>query len=199
MKSQLIILLLCGILVGLLTSLQLRTKNVITEVTSPSKTAALSLEVQQLITNDKKLRDELSSLQSQQSDLANQSSSRTSKDETLQESIDHLKIISGVTNVKGNGVIITFDNPLADTQLIDLVNAIRNIGVDAIAINGNRIVAATGLRSSDYSSPVNISVIGDPEIMNNALIRKGGIIEQIGENPRIEQKNDIIINKIKDE
>ena len=67
----------------------------------------------------------------------------------------------------------------SQTQIVDLVNALRNIGTYLISINNQRITANFFIPNNYFSSPYEIKALGNKTVLESALTRKGGIIEQI--------------------
>jgi len=82
--------------------------------------------------------------------------------------------------VTGPGIEINFDDKVSSTQMVDLINAIKNIGCEVIAINDQRVVLNTSISEGFFNSPTNVKAIGDKELLFQALERTGGILEQIG-------------------
>ena len=72
------------------------------------------------------------------------------------------------------------DKKITSTQLIDLINNLKNIGCEAIAINGQRLTGTSSITSGIFTPPMTINVVGDKDLLYNSLVRSGGIIEQIG-------------------
>lgn len=192
-----ILLGLSGVLLGFLVAQQLHLKTAISEVTDPNKTAVIALEVQELIKNDKILRDELVMLEKQEKDFQNTSTNQAAKEVSIKDEIAQLQIITGQTVVHGPGVEVKFTRHLELTQLADLVNALRNIGAEAIAINNQRITAVTAISANQFSAPYSVQAIGKTDILSSALSRRGGILEQIGDTGMIDEKADLVISTIK--
>lgn len=110
----------------------------------------------------------------------------------------------GLTEVKGEGIIITVDdNREINTSevlnvskflvhaedLLNIVNELFNAGADAISINDQRIVNTTAIycdgniirvNGKMIGVPINIKAIGHSERMYYALIRPAGYLEYKG-------------------
>lgn len=118
----------------------------------------------------------------------------------------------GLTNVEGEGIIVT----LSDTEertylakdLLDLINELRDAGAEAISINNQRITNITDvvdistkyirINSEYISSPYVIKAIGDSTYLKSALTIKNGYIdikEKDKYKIKIEEKANIKINK----
>lgn len=161
------------------------------DVTSDTN-QSLAYEVSELFNTNKNLKSEVDKLSS---DLENlQKTYKDSKDasETLDAKIKKYEIILGEKEVKGNGVEIIFDKKIASVQIIDLMNALRNIGAEAISINNKRLLPTSSIAEGVFSPTVSIQAIGDKEILYSSLTRSGGIIDQIGYG-QVTAVDDIII------
>ena len=133
----------------------------------------------------------------------------TSNDEIslkLQNELRTLNALIGTIDVSGEGVVITladnssvtnqtigiFDNIsnylIHDTDLIMLVNELKNAGAEAISINDERIVNTTAItcdgtvvlvNGNKLSSPFTIKAIGSQALILGAIQRTGGLLEEL--------------------
>lgn len=110
-------------------------------------------------------------------------------DPTVRAGLDQLSPLTGAVPVTGPGVVITVDDAsnrsgaeglVYDTDLVRLVNGLRQAGAEAISINGRRITTLTPIRTAgsaitiDYvsqSPPYVIEVIGDPTTVQARFAR----------------------------
>lgn len=128
-------------------------------------------------------------------------------------------ILMGLTNVKGEGIIISLsDNTnvtlenisvlddinrylVHDEDLKNIVNELKNAGAEAISINDQRVVSNTSItcegnvinvNGEKASSPFTIKAIGNSLRLYGALTRPGGYIERLKRDtiPTIVQKSD---------
>ncbi len=108
-----------------------------------------------------------------------------------QKRLKELNTYLGLTDVTGSGVIITVqDNTSSklvtsgdlvhDGDLRAIVNEIKNIGADAISINGQRIVPSTVINCAGAIVQINGEAIGAPFVIEvigsdylNNLLRPG--------------------------
>ena len=117
-------------------------------------------------------------------------------------------VLLGLTDVSGSGIVITLkDNntvnrsslsPLDNIELylvhagdlVEVVNALRNAGAEAISINGQRITNFTSIycagnvvvvNGEKISSPVEIKTIGSPELLYGSITIPGGYLELMKE------------------
>lgn len=139
---------------------------------------------------------------------------------TMSEELDKAELLAGLTDVKGEGLLITVEDSTTeysdltaeaglvhDTDLTSIVTELKAAGVEAISINGQRIIATTAIRcvgptiqinSTKVASPFYIKSIGDSDYLESALNIKGGIVDSLrgyGLNIKIERQNNIHIDK----
>lgn len=186
-KKYLIIGITC-LLLGYILVRQFYLQQEVIQVSQPDTGNSLALEVAELIKTDSKLRKEIDKLSEQLDKLSKSTADSKVVNETLKENQETYQIVLGLTKVKGDGVVITFEEKIDSTQLVDLVNAIKNIGAEAISINNNRFGPYTSIKSGTFYPPTVIQVIGNQELLQESLIRPGGIIEQIGVG-KVEKRN----------
>ena len=135
--------------------------------------------------------------------------------EILDQELEQAKTLLGLTDVTGQGVVVT----LTDTQealytytaddLLQLINELKYAGAEAISINDNRIINLTDIamisdslivmngEKNRISSPYVIKAIGDPKYLISTLsIKNSGYIDQMEANGmkiEVEEKNNIEI------
>lgn len=186
--DKFIALILVGLVVGWLGAKQFFILPQVKKITQGEEAQVLAVETGELYRANQQLRAEIVQLEAQKSKLA--TTSPTESEEALQSAIGQLSIIAGQKAVTGPGVMINFNQPLQTTDLVDLVNALRNIGAEAIALNDHRVTGTTGLRDE---AKVSIVVIGDQELLAEALSRKGGVLEQMNVIYSLEKKPSVEI------
>ena len=139
-------------------------------------------------------------LEEQRKKVVESDSSLAKREERVKENNKLL----GNTDVTGNGVVIVLaDNngisnelPLLSTDvseyvlhyidLIQVVNALKNAGAEAISINGQRIVSTTAIvcignvisiNGEKVANPFEIRAIGDQEKLYGGVTMLGGYVE----------------------
>ncbi len=113
---------------------------------------------------------------------------------------ERYKMIAGMTDVKGPGIVMTINDPaVADEYqedisvitynyelLLSVVNKLKEAGAEAISINENRIVQTTeislagshiNINGTSTAPPYEIKAIGNPDTMHNALTIRGGTVD----------------------
>lgn len=204
---------LCLILTFAIT-VQLRVSSLSESESSQTKiTDKLKDEIFRLNDENVKLAEKFQNTTSELDDARNQAAQNDSSSKDTSELIKKYTIVSGKTDVTGQGIIIKYkpsDNEAkADIvkDLRDIVNEIKNAGAEAIEINNQRIVGTTAIEMVKNKIEINdtevsenfiIKAIGDSNLMYSGLIRPGGTIENIRESGvsiEINSENTIKINK----
>lgn len=153
-----------------------------------------------------------------------ESSSKGQTQKNLEEELANLKIMLGVTDVEGPGIIITLKDPenieekendeesteqrVSASELMIIVNNLKDAGAEAISVNNQRIVNKTDfaqitdtyikINSKRVSEPFEIKAIGDAEYLKGALIGTGlvnDITKKWGQSIEFAEKKKININK----
>lgn len=114
--------------------------------------------------------------------------------ESLNAEINKLNIVSGVSPVKGPGLIINIrqDMPILYIDIIDIVNELWAAGAEAIAINDQRITGDSSIFYAEGSNnmfitvnnhridfPIIITALGDSNNLEKGLTLPGGIIDRL--------------------
>lgn len=137
-------------------------------------------------------------------DLQQEIEKATENNSELEESRNQIndgnKMI-GLTDVNGSGVIITVadsdidansvlnsnDLLVHDSDILKIVNELKNAGAEAISINGQRVIITTpiicggniiNINGERIGSPFEIKAIGSPESLAN-LSRPGGWLSSL--------------------
>lgn len=170
------------------------------------------------------LYEELQEAQGTLEETRNEASKNTEGSEEKEEALKKNNILIGLTDVTGEGVTITLkDNTsissgslsitddvsnylVHNSDLISVVNELKNAGAEAISINDQRIVINTAINCAGnvitvndqkISSPFVIKAIGNSSYMYSALTRPGGIIESFNSYliTSVKESNNITIKK----
>ena len=146
----------------------------------------LSSQRERLGSEELRLRDTLSDLQSgaDQAEAARQAAN---------ERAETLRVLAGVTPVAGPGVTLTISDDqgqLDAAALLDAVQELRDAGAEAIAIDGQRVVVQTAIVDSPdgitvggevVEAPYVIDAIGPTDTLTSGLSFPGGVIESVRE------------------
>lgn len=179
---------------GLLISMQFRVQKLATVDTSKARADELTQSLKasdQALKNSEaervKLTLELDGLRKQLS----ASAPIPPKDTT------ELELLAGTLAVQGPGVIVTLsESPdlapgktrVSDEDIWRVLNELLSAGAEAIAVGGQRVTAVTGVRNVaqrilvggiPVPSPVEILAVGDPKVMEPALLLRGGVVDAL--------------------
>ncbi len=143
----------------------------------------------------------------------------------LMEELDHYKMISGQTDVHGEGVVVFVDDgtrdlfegedPNAvlvhDMDIFTIINELNRSGAEVLSVNGQRITNTTSISCSGYTIRINgqffarpfeIKAIGDSKRMAAALLGPDGygtLLSEYGVIFKITIEEDIEIPKYAEE
>lgn len=194
MSSSKVVLVVWALL-GVLVTTQFKVAKPTRQAASRQVQETLAQEVSQVFANNQKLVKQLAALVEENQKLEQSNLSVKARSETLGKSTTELKTLVGQVPVRGEGVEVAFDKGLTVTQAIDLLNALWNIGAEAIELNGKRILWMTGIDEPLLSKSITIRVIGKRELLREGLERRGGILEQIGGKPRLTVTDELRIGR----
>ena len=141
----------------------------------------------------------------------------------LQDELDNLELLLGLTDVEGKGIEIILKDPvnideaemeeehteqrITSSELMIIVNYLKDAGAEAISINNQRIVNKTDfaqinnsyikINSKMVAAPFTIKAIGDPEYLKAAIIGTGYIknIKSWSQTIEFNEQKNIRINK----
>ena len=198
----------------MLITIQLRVTS--TSESKTSKTRILDgLKDQIILLNDentklgKKLENSTKLLAEARSRASENDTTNTEKSDIIKKYDTYL----GNTDIYGEGLVITYiptNNQEMSAVAEDIryiVNELKNVGVEAISINGQRLVNNSSIvdiknkiqvNNEELKAPYKIEVIGDSTMINNGITRPGGIIDLLklnGVKITIDLKDNIQINR----
>lgn len=154
-----------------------------------------------------------------------ESSSGRKTKQNLQEELANLELLLGLTDVEGKGIEITLKDPenmdeiekeaeqhteqrIDTSELLRIVNFLKDAGAEAISINNQRIVNKTDfaqindttyikINSQMVSAPFTIKAIGDSEYLKASLIGTGYVskIKDWGQSIDFKELKNVRINK----
>lgn len=179
-KRSVAILIGACMFLGFILARQFFLQKAVNIVTESDKQSELAIEVSRLIESNKELAEEKAKLNEQYSLIQKSTEDQKTNMDAMASAIEQYKIILGEVKASGSGVSIVFEETMDTTQLTDLMNALRNIGAEAMAINSKRITPTTGWDMKTFSAPYKIQAIGDSNVLKQSLERRGGIMENIG-------------------
>jgi len=176
------------------------------------------------------LKDELiaakslnDSLRSRNEQLVNQikeyekdQGDQTAYERNLKKELERARMLAGLVDVEGKGIIITLDNTyyngIQQSDILKLLNELKASDVQALSVNEERIIATSEVREAggyiiingkQFLPPFEIKAIAPQEKVENALSMVGGIVSQLRDlyklSVDIQRAEKIIIPKIRDD
>jgi uncharacterized protein YlxW (UPF0749 family) len=120
--------------------------------------------------------------------------------EAMGKELETLRVALGLKAMAGPGVVVRVEDPKTQPKggtnpivvtyqdLVAVINELWAAGAEAIALNGQRITASTGISQvggtvvvnlQRLHGPFDIVAIGDPATMQGALNIRGGLVESL--------------------
>ena len=203
-KGELAIGAVC-ILLGFLLAVQL--KSVYVNSAGDAATAGRLETLQELYnqaqTENETLRAQLEQTQSDLELYRDEAAQGGSYNEALRSEVDRLETMAGLTDLEGPGVEVVLrdssaanatgseaDYIIHDSDLLSVVNELRDAGAEAIALNGERLLAGSEIRCTGavvtvngrrYAAPYVITAIGDMDTLYSALTMRNGVVDVLGQ------------------
>lgn len=178
-KNDYIILSVICFFLGLFIYMQYRGAQEYSRVIQPETNAIVALEVSKLTKTNANLRQEVRKLTTDLDTYKNSSASEQELYQKYLKDTEKFDIINGEKGASGRGIKIIIEGQMLVPQMVDLVNAIKNIGSDLLSINGQRILLTANLVNFAHQDKLQITVLGNSKLLKSAIERKGGIVEQI--------------------
>lgn len=120
----------------------------------------------------------------------------------MKEQLDNAEILAGMKEVEGPGLVVKMSDGtktpqpgeqeslywLHDSDLLLVINELKDAGAEAISINGERLTATSEVRCVGSVLSVNnvrtgapfiINAIGDSKTLESALLFKGGVVAEL--------------------
>ncbi len=201
-KDNFFILFIIFLLLGTLATIQIRsTVSMQRQSEETLNLDKLKSQLDSKIKLGESYKAQIAQLENAKEAFIKSSSNNVANAETKDE-LDHLKLISGFTDVSGDGVIITLNDAykpgvvesdeakdyiIHDSDILNVVNQLRVGGAQAISINNERIIATSEqvcagptikVNRNRYAVPYEIKAIGDPEQLFNTL-NESGILDEM--------------------
>lgn len=203
-KGELAIGVVC-VLLGVLLAVQLRSVKV---NTADSDAQSGRLETLQGMYNEERdkldsTRAQLEAAQAELQKYRDEAASGNGGNEALRAEVDKLEMEAGLTEVVGPGVMVAMRDSTAtnvtgdeqnylihDSDLLTVINDLRDAGAEAISLNGERLLATSEVRCAGavvivngrrYAAPYVINAIGDSATLYNALTMRNGVVDVLGQ------------------
>ena len=172
-KAYIAIALVCVVLASAIT-LQIRTmKNENSEVAQSFANSELKDTLLEWKEKADKAEEDLEKSVSQLEKIRQDTTANDNTSKEKQEELKKYNMITGLTDVEGNGIILTVSDSstsnttmdlsnliVHDTDLRNLVNELANAGAEAISINNERIVSTTCITCAGNVIQINGNKVG---------------------------------------
>lgn len=180
---------------------QMKTISNTEEVLQGKREAQLSDELVNVQRKYNELKEKYEENEKVVEEYQNNSSTNNSLIASMKSQIDYLSLLSGTTNVKGEGVVITLndgetksntstrtDTLVHDSDVLTVVNELKAAGAEAISVNGQRIIATSAIRCvgpviqvnyQKVAAPFEIKAIGNAQYLESAMNIKNGVVDML--------------------
>ncbi len=216
-KDRYIVLLFAFILLGASITVQIRsTVSVQRQAAEILNTDKLKIQLDEKIKTGEQYKAQIEKLENDKSAFLAAPINNVSISQ--KNELEYLKLISGLTDVTGDGVIITLDDAempdseiamdyiIHDSDIYNVVNQLKIAGALAISINDERIIATSEqicagptvkINNNRYAVPYTIKAIGDSDELYKALKESFIVNDMLALNKRVtlSQENDIVVPK----
>ena len=201
-KDYLWIGLICVILGVILAQQAKIVQNDMLDGLSPrQKSGELVNELNMVREEKEVLLEQISALETRLQEIESSESKESVLIKSLNEDLERYKMFAGLSDVEGQGIVITIDNPPVDMNysydanfvydyhlLLSLVNELNAAGAEAISINDQRITGLSEIRTAGNSININlipqqapfvVKAIGSSDTLDGAVNQRFGIVSQI--------------------
>ena len=178
-KIDYIIIFCLSIFLGIFLVSQYYANKEYDKVIQPENNEILAVEVARLTKSNSDLRTEVKELTNTLDNYRKANTSRADIYNQYSTDNNRLDLINGIATYSGQGVMLQVNGKLNLPEVVDLINAIKNIGGELIAINDKRLIVNTNLNQFVQQDRLDIKIIGNSQLLKSSLERKGGIIEQL--------------------
>lgn len=202
-KTPIILITLICFIIGFTATLQIKSvwrNNAVMDSTTSSRLETLQSEVLKLSQKNMELQEQASAYKNDLDRFRSEASESSDYSKILSEDLEKAQLAAGITDVTGPGIIITINDStvrrtttdaaqaetIHDSDLLMLINELRNSEAEAISINGQRIIATSEIRCSGSSVTVNnircyapfiIKAIGSYSKINSTLNMPEGFMD----------------------
>lgn len=204
--ARVAVALVCG-LVGFGLVAQVRATEGIGARLAGEREEDLARILSDLTAESDRLQREIVELELGLADLEDDQRGQEAARESLRERLDDLRVLAGTVPVRGEGVVVTIEDPgglVGQDQLVDTVQELRDAGAEAIAVGERRLVASSAfvtgadgllLDGTAIAPPYRIAAVGDAEALAPALEIPGGAADTLAAVPgvavRIEPRQEL--------
>lgn len=182
-KKWQISLAIAMMLLGILLSMQFKTRQTIVNDLKQQKTEDLQTTAANINSKNLDLVRQQAELKSQLENLRKNANEGQTLYQSLINDMDKMNIVLGTAPVKGSGIRITLDVNVIPESIPLIINDLWNSGAEAVAVNGTRVNYNTRFSEDKYGlatingnnieTPLVIEAIGPPESMATSVAIPG--------------------------
>jgi len=195
---------LIAVALGFLVVVQLRSQAVVARTLAAQDDTSVALLINDLNRANNQLIQQAAALTQQEAQLRQALTAGGADARAIQKELTTLRVVNGQVPVHGPGLQIRIQGTITDFELEDALNNLRNAGAEAIALNSQRIVSSTPVRSRGnsllinghaVSAPLSLLVIGDPEQLGPAADLSASTLQTRVE-VQIQRQTDLSITEV---
>jgi len=189
-----------SIILGLIFALQYQVvKSESGEIITTKKASELAYELRQVENERENLLLELEEIENELKQYEESASMENDYIKNLNDELNKYKLMAGIVDVEGEGIILNIDNPSTEAQFDDYTNNIiynyeylllivsnlNAAGAEAISINGQRYTNYTeivpvgshlNINGVSFVPPFEIKAIGNKQTLQSVINFKGGVV-----------------------
>ncbi|SMC41439.1 DUF881 domain-containing protein [Papillibacter cinnamivorans] len=193
------------VLLGFLLTLQFKSvkANTVTDETNATRVETLQSLLNEERTKNDELSEQIEQYKTELDRYHEDAAKQGDYTEALTAELSEAELLAGLTDVEGPGVEVVMQDSTAgdatgeeadylihDSDILSVINELRDAGAEAISLNGQRILATSEVRCSGATVSINnvrtaapfvIDAIGDPETLHGALTMRNGVVDILGQ------------------
>ncbi|MCL6479361.1 MAG: DUF881 domain-containing protein [Peptococcaceae bacterium] len=197
-KPFYLVMVLVGLVMGIMLSFQFRVTREIMKTPQVSRVQSVAARVAEAREEHEKKQEQVKSMRADLDKIA-----ADTELGALKEDLERARIEAGLNAVTGPGVEVTLndsnvpvkpgENPnmyvLHDEDILRVLNELRAAGAEALAINGQRLLATSEIRCTGPTILINknhrltppfvISAVGNQDNLVNSLKMRSGVLEYL--------------------
>ena len=225
-KAKAALIVTCALL-GFLLMLQFRSVRVNEAdiASAPARTEQLLERLTEMENRNAQLSEQLDQTKTDLEKMRSEAATSGGMAQTMAEQLKRAEVLSGSAAVRGPGLVVTLSDSQSsgsgaisenafvvhDSDLLAVINELRSAGAEALSLNGERILATSEIRcagntvsvnNTRYAAPFVIHAIGDPDAMEQALLMRSGIVDELERfliEITIEKRENMLINGTKNQ
>lgn len=168
----------------------------------PARTEQLLDRLSEMENRNALLSSQLEQSKADLESLRNAAAESGGAAKSMAEQLKRAEVLSGEAAVQGPGIVVTLSDSQSentagvgenafvvhDSDLLAVINELRGAGAEALSLNGERILATSEIRcagntvsvnNTRYAAPFVIRAIGDPDTLEQALMLRSGIVDEL--------------------